>query len=149
MDAMRVIRYAAAGAAGIVAMEVVSYLDMLARGRPASEQPQQLGDRLAERLDVGQGTTEAAQAQRQALGALAGYIDGLVLPTALALIGAGRWSSVAHVAALTVGAMIGSSALPVALGITDPRRWTLDDWLTDLWPHLGYGVTATLVSRHG
>ena len=145
---MTLIRLAAAGAAGIVAMELVSYLDMFIRGRPASDQPQELGERLAERMEVAEGDSEAAQAQRQALGALVGYLDGLVLPTALALMGAGRWSSVTRAVALTAGAMVGSAALPVALGITDPRRWTLDDWLTDLWPHVGYGVTAALVSRH-
>jgi hypothetical protein len=130
-------------------MEIVSYLDMLVRGRAASDQPQQLGDRISERMEVGQADTPADRSRRQALGNLVGYVDGLLLPTALALVGARSWSFGAHTAALAIGAMIGSSALPVALGITDPRRWTLDDWLTDLWPHIGYGVGAALVSRHG
>ena len=144
---MTLIRLIAAGAAGIVAMELVSYVDMFIRGRPASDQPQQVGERLAERIEVATGEGEAAQAQRQALGALVGYVDGLALPTALALMGAGRWSFVTRAVALTAGAMVGSAALPIALGITDPRRWTLDDWLTDLWPHVGYGITAGLVTR--
>ena len=146
---MVIVRHLAAGAAGIVAMEVVSYLDMWVRGRPASSQPNELGDRLAERLDVAQGDTEAATAQRSALGALAGYVDGLALPTLLALAGAGGWSLTARAALLSAGAMIGSSALPVWLGITDPRRWTQDDWSTDLIPHVAYGITAAIASRHG
>lgn len=46
--------------------------------------------------------------------------------------------------ALAASAMIGSNALPIALGLTNPRSWTLDDWLTDAGPHLAYGIVAAL-----
>jgi hypothetical protein len=28
------------------------------------------------------------------------------------------------------------------LKITDPRQWSTSDWLSDLVPHLAYGVVA-------
>jgi hypothetical protein len=34
-----------------------------------------------------------------------------------------------------------------ALGITDPRTWDTDAWLSDLVPHLAYAVAATYVLR--
>jgi hypothetical protein len=144
---MWLIRDLAAGAGGIVAMEIASYLDMLVRGRAASNQPQELGDALADRLEFAPGQTKAAKAKRSALGSLVGYVDGLALPAAATVLGLRRGSGARHAAMLTGGAMVGSSALPTYLGVTDPRTWTADDWVTDLVPHIAYGVTATLISR--
>ena len=146
---MWLIRDLAAGAGGVVAMEIASYADMLVRGRPASDQPQQLGDALAENLDFAQGDTDADKARRSALGSLVGYIDGLTLPALATLLAFRRRSLSSHALVLTAGAMAGSSALPTALGITDPTKWSRDDWMTDIVPHLAYGITAAIISRHG
>ncbi len=146
---MRLIRYLAAGASGIVAMEIASYLDMLVRGRPGSDQPQQLGERLSERVHFAPGASEEAMARRNALGSVVGYVDGLALPLLVALVRPHRHSVLADAVVLTAGAMVGSSALPVALDVTDLRRWSRDDWLTDLVPHLAYGAVASTVSHFG
>ncbi|MFD9663526.1 hypothetical protein ACFWAY_18175 [Rhodococcus sp. NPDC059968] len=38
--------------------------------------------------------------------------------------------------------------IPIALrGISDPRQWTAEDWLSDLVPHLVCGATVTTVLR--
>jgi hypothetical protein len=29
------------------------------------------------------------------------------------------------------------------LGITDPRNWSTTEWLSDVVPHLAYGVVVT------
>jgi hypothetical protein len=99
---MWLIRDIAAGAGGIVAMEIASYLDMLVRGRPASGQPEELGDALADRLDFAPGASKAAKAKRSALGSLVGYVDGLALPAATTLLGFRRRSVSAHAVALTM-----------------------------------------------
>jgi hypothetical protein len=33
------------------------------------------------------------------------------------------------------------------LKITDPRQWSTSDWLSDLVPHLAYGVVAAAALR--
>lgn len=35
-----------------------------------------------------------------------------------------------------------SNTTMTALHVTNPRRWTRTDWLTDLIPHLAYGAAA-------
>lgn len=32
-----------------------------------------------------------------------------------------------------------------ALGVSDPRTWTLSDWVSGAIPHLAYGLTAAAV----
>jgi hypothetical protein len=34
------------------------------------------------------------------------------------------------------------------LGVTDPRTWGLVGWVSDLIPHLGYGVVTALVLHY-
>jgi hypothetical protein len=34
------------------------------------------------------------------------------------------------------------------LGVTDPRTWSVVDWISDLVPHFGYGVVTALVLRY-
>jgi len=38
--------------------------------------------------------------------------------------------------------MIGSNGPAMALGLKDPRSWSMDDWLTDALPHMVYGFVA-------
>jgi len=42
-----------------------------------------------------------------------------------------------------------ANLLPVALGVTDSRHWSVDDWLTDIVPHVAYGAVAATVSHFG
>ncbi|ELB86851.1 hypothetical protein Rwratislav_42782, partial [Rhodococcus wratislaviensis IFP 2016] len=54
-------------------------------------------------------------------------------------------------AAGTIGiglAAMAATDIPIAMrGISDPRQWTAQDWLSDLVPHLVYGATVTTVLR--
>jgi len=52
-------------------------------------------------------------------------------------------SALSGTAVLTAGAMARSNGPLIALGITDPRSWTRDDWMSDLVPHLAYGLATT------
>src|SRR3954469_1518635 len=72
------LRGAAAGAAGTTALNVVSYLDMVIRGRPASSTPERTVEQLADRVHVpipGEGDARANRVQ--ALGALTGLVAGV------------------------------------------------------------------------
>jgi hypothetical protein len=47
-------------------------------------------------------------------------------------------------AGITLGlaAMLASDGPMVALGVTDPREWDLESWLSDLGTHLVYGLAT-------
>lgn len=139
----RLVAGLAAGATGTIALEVTSYLDILVRGRPPSDQPQRVGKALARALGMKFGKGRAANARTDALGSAVGYIDGLTLPVAYALSAPARDRPVGRAAVLlSLAAMVGSNWMPVALGLSDPRSWSIDDWLTDLVPHVVYGLVA-------
>jgi hypothetical protein len=136
-----------AGAAGTVALDMVTYLDMALRGRPASRTPQRTVRRLAETLGVDLGEGERADNRSAGVGALLGYATGLA--TAVAYVTAARrprpWPRAA--AALTAMAMLGSNVPMTILGVTDPRRWSAADWVADVLPHLAYGGVAAAVDN--
>ncbi|WP_167759041.1 hypothetical protein [Blastococcus sp. TF02A-35] len=142
------VRGLAAGALGAVVLDAVNHLDMAVRGRPASAVPGRLVDAAAaavERDVPGRG--EARRNRRSALGALAGIGNGLgtgVLASALRSAGVRLPAPVGAVVAgatsmaLTDGAVAG-------LGVDDPRRWTRQEWLADVVPHLAYGAAVQTV----
>ncbi|QKW32706.1 hypothetical protein HUT06_00545 [Actinomadura sp. NAK00032] len=132
-----------AGAAGTTALNAVTYLDMAVRGRPASSTPEQSVEKLADAAGVDLGDGETADNRKAGLGPMLGFGTGLGAGAAYGAI-AGRRSVPMPVAtaALTVLAMIGSSAPMTALGLTDPREWSPTDWLMDAVPHLAYGAVA-------
>ena len=144
----RVAEGIAAGCTGIVALEIASYLDQYRRGRPASDSPTRLGGALAARGGIDLGEGDAATNRASALGPLFGYSDGLLLGVAAATLSAhpGR-STASNAVLLTAGAWLGSNGPLIALGLTDPRTWTRQEWITDLVPHAAYGVaTAATVA---
>jgi drug/metabolite transporter (DMT)-like permease len=134
-----------AGAAGTVALDMVTYLDMALRGRPASDTPQRTVRRLAGSLGVDLGEGERADNRSAGIGALLGYATGLAI--AVTYVTAARrprpWPQAA--ATLTALAMLGSNLPMTILGITDPRRWSAADWAADVLPHLAYGAVAAAV----
>jgi hypothetical protein len=146
--AARAIQGLAAGCVGLVALELTSYLDQYLRARPASESPVRLGERLGDQLGLDLGEGEARANRASALGPLAGYWDGLLLGVLGGVAMPRDGWLVVTAAALTAGAMTGSNGPLIALGITDPRTWTREDWLSDVIPHLAYGLvtTATLAA---
>jgi uncharacterized membrane protein len=135
-----------AGAAGVTALNWASYLDMATRGRPASDTPARLVEQSLGRLDL----PVPDQTRLSALGALAGIKVGLLVGVGAALSrGAGLRPPAPLAIALTGGAAMAASDLPIAaLGISDPRQWSVADWLSDALPHLAYGVAthATLTA---
>lgn len=150
----RIVRGVVAGTAGTVALNAVTYLDMLVRGRPSSQLPGVVAEQLA--ADVGldlTGSGEDADNRREALGALAGMVTGVgvavVCSTVFPRLGRRRLLLPATV----VGglAAVGANGPLVAKGLTDPKQWDATAWASDLVPHLAYGlaVVASLrVLRH-
>jgi hypothetical protein len=49
--------------------------------------------------------------------------------------------------ATSAAAMVAGNASAVSLGVTDPRTWTVADWVSDVVPHLAYGITASAALR--
>ncbi len=84
---------AAAGAAGTTALNVVTYLDMAVRGRPASSTPEQTVEKLSEKAHVpvpGEGDTR--QNRLQGLGPLTGLVAGIGSGVVWAPLG--QWAGV-------------------------------------------------------
>lgn len=132
-----------AGAAGTAALNVTTYLDMALRGRPSSSMPARAAEDLAAKahVDLGEGDTE--QARSEGLGALLGYAAGLGVGAAYGLLRS-RADVPLPVAAVGLGlaAMAGSDVPLTALGLTDPRAWPASSWVSDVVPHLVYGVVT-------
>lgn len=146
-------RGALAGAAGTTALNTVTYADMALRGRPASSTPEQTIDLLADKAGVGiPGKGAQREARLTGLGALNGIAVGVGVGTATAVLrraglGLPWWAG----AAVTAGLAMAASDIPLAqLGISDPRTWSAKDWLSDVAPHLAYGlVTYTAAAGRG
>ena len=144
-----------AGAAGTSALNLVSYSDMLWRGRGASELPAQVAGRLADAVNVPlrrrgeDGEREANR--RSSLGSLLSYALGIGLGAVYGVV-RGRRDLSLPVAALALGAtaMVLSDVPATAMKVTDPRRWGASGWAADLVPHLAYGlVTAVALELLG
>ncbi len=142
---------AAAGAAGTTALNVVAYLDMAVRGRPASSTPEDTVERLSAVAHVpvpGQGETRVNRVA--GLGPLTGLLAGVGIGGLLGVARAAGWrpGPRAGAATATVGALVGTNGPMTALGVTDPRTWPASAWVADLVPHLAYGaVTAAVLDR--
>lgn len=148
-----VLRGAAAGAAGTTALNAVTYLDMAARGRASSSTPEQTVQKLAEKAHVdipGEGQTR--ENRLQGLGPLTGLAAGVGVGVLAGLVRAAGFRASPPVgAALTaLGAMVAGNGPMVVLGVTDPRTWSADAWLSDVVPHLAYGaVVKTTMDAFG
>ncbi|HEV7898050.1 MAG TPA: hypothetical protein VGP31_09435 [Planosporangium sp.] len=136
-----------AGAAGTVALDVATYLDMALRGRPPSTTPQRTVRRLAETLGVDLGEGERADNRSAGIGALFGYAVGLGVAVAYVLAARRPRPLPQAAGALMTMAMLGSNLPMTVLGITDPRRWSAADWTADVLPHLAYGTVAAAVDN--
>jgi hypothetical protein len=141
----RVARGAIAGALGTFAIDASTYVDMAVRGRPSSNVPQETVQHYADELgvDFGEDGTKE-QARRSGVASLAGYATGVaggvvygalapllrVFPRGLRGVGLG------------LGVMAATDASSVLAGATNPREWGTSGWLSDLVPHLVYGVVT-------
>lgn len=137
-----------AGFAGGSALNVVTYLDMVVRARPASQTPERSAGRVADLAHIDLGSQERAANRRSGLGPLLGQVAAV--STAVIFAGLARRRLPVPVAAalLGAGAMIAADVPIVALRVSDPRQWTRADWIADLVPHLVYGaITALALER--
>jgi hypothetical protein len=143
------LRGAAAGAAGTTALNAVTYLDMVVRGRGASSTPEQTVEKLAEKahLDI-PGEGETREHRVQGLGPLTGLVAGVGMGvlTGLARAAGFRSPPLVGTALTTAGVLVAANGPMTVLGITDPRTWSRTDWISDVVPHLAYGavVKATM-----
>lgn len=134
-----------AGAAGTVALNMVTYLDMALRGRSPSTMPGAAAGKLADAAGIGLGEGDSEQNRTEGLGALLGYLTGLAVGA-----GFGMAQSRMHLptpvaaVALGAGAMAGSNGPMTALRLTDPRSWSASDWAMDVVPHVAYGAATAV-----
>ena len=150
----------AAGACGSAALNMATNLDMAVRGRPESEVPGKIAEKLAssagiralsERGTAATGDERKEQEQRAAgrrggVGALMGYLVGLGVGTAYGVIRPALRNVPIPLAGVVLGAvaMAASDVPAVGVGATDPSRWGMAGWLADLLPHLVYGLVTAL-----
>ncbi len=140
-----VARGTAAGAAGTTALNAITYIDMAWRGRPASDTPTKTAEALADVTDTRiPGEGDASENRAAALGALAGIVTGVGVGAAYGLVrGLGlRPPLWAGVVCTSLAALAGSNGPMTLLGVTDPRTWSTTDWVSDVVPHIAYGVVT-------
>lgn len=141
----------AAGAAGTTVLNAVTYLDMAARGRPASRTPEQTVRRIEDTvhvpLDRDGPDTERAGNRRAGLGALLGIASGVAAGALYGLLRPRLPRAPLALMALVagVGANAGTVAPMTALGVTDPRAWPGGSWVMDIVPHVSYGLATAAV----
>ncbi|SFF21627.1 hypothetical protein [Blastococcus tunisiensis] len=143
------LRGAAAGAAGTTALNAVTYLDMVVRGRGSSSTPEETVEKLAEKAHVPiPGDEQTRQNRVQGLGPMTGLLAGVGVGVLTGLVRAAGYRSAPPVGVLLtgLGAMLAGNGPMTVLGITDPRSWSGTAWASDVVPHLAYGavVKATM-----
>lgn len=141
----------AAGAAGTTALNAVTYLDMVVRARPASTTPEDTVRKIEQltgvRLSEKGPDSDDSNNRRSALGALIGIAAGVCIGAVYGFVR----PKLGHAPLVLLGvgaglaANVGTTAPMVALGITDPRTWPVDSWVSDLVPHLAYGMVTAAV----
>jgi len=137
------LRGAAAGAAATTALNTVTYLDMAVRGRAASSTPERTVETLAEKAHVQiPGGPEVRRNRVQGLGPLTGLVAGIGVGVVTGLVRAAGFRSSPPVgtALTTAGVLVVANGPMTVLGITDPRQWSATDWLSDVVPHVVYGL---------
>lgn len=133
-----------------MALNVLTYVDMAVRARPASPVPKQTVQELADTAgtDLAPDDDEETEDNRsEGLGALLGYVSGLGFGALYGLLSprSGRPSVPVGAVGLTLAAMAGANVPAVAAGVTDPREWSPQAWAADIVPHLAYGLVTAAV----
>ncbi|TDC69567.1 hypothetical protein E1200_08035 [Actinomadura sp. GC306] len=133
-----------AGAAGTTALNATTYLDMAVRARGGSSTPEDTVQKLADEVNISLGEEDEAENRKQGLGALMGYGTGIGAALCYAALASRRGGTSWPVGVLTLGtfALLGSNVPMTALGITDPRAWSVSSWVSDIVPHMIYGAAA-------
>ncbi len=144
-----VLRGAAAGAAGTSALNAVTYLDMVVRGRASSSTPERTVEALAEKAHVPIPGDEQTRSNRvEGLGPLTGLAAGIGVGVLTGLVRATGFRSrpLVGTGLISAGVLVAANGPMTVLGITDPRTWSATDWLSDVVPHVVYAavVKATM-----
>lgn len=156
--ANRILAGAIAGAAGVVALNAASYLDMLVGGRPASDMPARVAGALADEMgaplageiadddEADELDEDAAVNRREAMGALLGMANGIGIGVAYGIVRLilPRPPAWLAGAALGAAAMAASDYPATRLGLTEPRDWTATDWASDVLPHMAFGIVTAI-----
>jgi len=152
----RIVHGVAAGAAGTAALNITTYMDMVLRGRGSSGVPakvagtltQAVGLHLQAQADGSKETSEAektkAQHRLSGLGALMGYATGLGVGVLYSLVRPYLGAVSFPLAGLALGAaaMAGSDVPATITGATDPKTWGASGWISDMVPHVIYGLVT-------
>jgi hypothetical protein len=139
------LRGAAAGAAGTTALNGFTYLDMAVRGRPTSSTPEDTVEKLAGKAHVSiPGDEQTRENRKQGLGPLMGLVAGIGVGVLGGLARASGYRSATPVGIglTTLGVLVAANGPMTVLGVTDPRTWSRTDWISDVVPHLAYGVVV-------
>ncbi|MFI7677347.1 DUF6789 family protein [Actinophytocola sp. NPDC049390] len=146
-----IVRGIVAGAAGTTALNAVTYLDMALRARASSTTPEDTVRKVEAlthtSLSARGPDSDAARNRRAGLGALVGITTGVALGALYGVVRSRLPRPPAPLLGVGAGlAATASTAAPMAaLGVTDPRTWSATSWLSDLVPHLAYGLVTALV----
>jgi hypothetical protein len=137
---------AAAGAAGTTALHAATYLDMTLRGRPASSTPERTVAAMLASTGIqipGEGTERLNRLT--GLAALSGIATGVAVGVGYGILDLLRLRPPGVGGALVAGggAMVLSNSAMARYGITHPTAWSVEDWVSDLVPHLVYGVVLS------
>jgi hypothetical protein len=146
------IRGVVAGAAATSALNAVTYMDMVVRGRPPSRLPEDAVEQLSSVTHTEiPGVGEARRNRIGAIGSLSGIATGVLIGAIVSPILESKpvQRLPASMAALIAGgAAMGAANGPMArLGVSSPGSWSVSDWLSDAVPHLAYGATLVAASR--
>jgi hypothetical protein len=146
---------AVAGAAGTLALDMISYGDMAVRGRASSDMPAEVVRRVSEKVDFtplsvpNERADDVTKNRRSAVGALTGYSIGIGIG---ALYGAcayamppGRRGTLNQSLFLAGIAMAASDVPAQLLGATNVKEWSPASWASDIVPHIAYGVITAAV----
>lgn len=140
-----------AGAVGTLALDVVSYGDMLVQGRAASVLPAEAAARVAEQAGIALGPADDPRTanRRAAFGAILGYTTGVAVGAVLGAAWRFRKPASSTRRGLTAAgvAMVAANGPMVAQGLTDPRTWGVKGWVSDVVPHVAYGVATAATYR--
>ena len=97
---------------------------------------------------------QAIRANRvSGLGAFLGIVTGVAVGASCGLADGLTDGALQRLPVPAGGLLVGTAALlgangpMVVLGVTDPRDWTVADWVSDLVPHLAFGLVVAFTHR--
>ncbi|MEU0251025.1 hypothetical protein ABZ299_00495 [Streptomyces sp. NPDC006184] len=143
-----ILRGCAAGAVGTTALNAITYADMAVRGRPSSDTPADAVDKITTKSGHPvPGSGDIRDNRLSGLGALSGIAVGCTTGVAVSLARRAGARMPLWLGGLLTGTLaMAATDLPLArLKISDPTTWSAQDWVSDIVPHLVYGLITYAV----